>query len=149
MTTRFVELNLNPQPRTLRQFGFIAFAGFGALAVCARFGLLMFAHGLGAWRDPVSFALAAAGVVAATCSLLRPALNAPLWVLLSLLGYPIGIVVSYALMVVLFFFVFAPIGVLLRALGKDPLQRGFAAEAKTYWTKVDRLPGKARYFRQF
>ena len=45
-----IELNWRPHERTLRQFGFIAVAGFGFLAVCAWLEILIFAFGLGGAR---------------------------------------------------------------------------------------------------
>lgn len=149
MSATFVELNLRPDAATLRRFGFIAFVGFGALAVCARLEVLAFAHGLGGARDTVALALAALGVLAATSSLVHPPLNRPLWIALMLVGYPIGLVLSHVILAVLFFGVFAPIGVLLRALGKDPMQRHPSADARSYWTDAPPADAKDRYFRQF
>ncbi len=149
MSSRFVELNLNPDARTLRQFGFIALVGFGALALCARFEVLLFAAGLGGARDAVSGSLGAVGALSALLSCVRPTLNRPLWVALTLVTYPIGMVLSYVLMGVLFFCIIAPVGALLRALGKDPLEHGFSREAESYWSTIRTRREKQSYFRQF
>ena len=54
------------------------------------------------------------------------------------LGLLLGRVVSPIALGLLFFAVFAPMGVLFRALGKDPLRIKRPAEAPTYW--VQRKP---------
>ena len=43
-------LNLNPEIRVLRQFGFFALFGFGFLAVIAHYEAFIFSFGLGAAR---------------------------------------------------------------------------------------------------
>lgn len=149
MASAFTELNLAPDAATLRRFGFVALGGFALLAACARFEVLLFAGGLGAARDTVALTCVAAGVLAALCSLVCPAANRPLWVVLVLAGFPIGYVVSHLVLAVLFFGVFAPLGALLRALGKDPLERARSQEATTYWTPAGTPDPKERYFRQF
>lgn len=144
-----VELNLNPDSATLRRFGFVALAAFGTLAACARWEVLAFAGGLGDARDTVALTLAALGVLAAACSLAHAPLNRPLWVVLVLAGYPIGLMLSHVILAVLFFGVFAPVGVVLRALGRNPVQRNPSAEARSYWTDAPAPHAKQRYFRQF
>ena len=47
---KMIELDLNPDDRTLRQFGWIALGGFGFIAIIAWFEVLIFAFGLGAAR---------------------------------------------------------------------------------------------------
>ena len=59
-----VELNLNPDRKTLRQFGVIAFVGFGILALLAYYEKLIFAFGLGDSRMTVVYALLGIGTLA-------------------------------------------------------------------------------------
>jgi hypothetical protein len=143
-----LELNLAPDAATLRRFGFIALGGFGVLAVCARMEWLVFAAGLGSARDAVALGLGALGVFAALCSLAHPPLNRALWVALTLVGYPIGFLLSHLILAVLFFGVFAPIGALLRMLGHDAMRLG-RSDAASYWTDAAAPDTKDRYFRQY
>lgn len=147
--SRVIELNLNPDERVLRQFGFIAFGVLGVLGACAWYEVWMFRGGLGAARGPVSIALLGLGTCAALCSLLWPRANRWLYVGLSLVSYPAGWILTHVALGVLFFAVFAPIGMLLRRFGRDPLQRGFDPAAPTYWSKAPRRRDRASYFRQF
>ena len=56
---QMIEINLRPDERTLRQFGFIAVAGFAGLAAIAWFEVLIFSFGLGVAREPLAIAFAA------------------------------------------------------------------------------------------
>jgi hypothetical protein len=144
-----IPLNLNPDARTLRSFGWIALVGFGLLAACAWLERFVFAFGLGELRVPVAGVLAALGVLSALLSLVYPRGNRWLFVGLSVATYPIGVVVSYTVLAVLFFVVIAPVGMLLRLLGRDPLARNIDRNAKSYWTPARKQRPKADYFKQF
>ncbi len=146
---RLLDLNLNPDTHTLRRFGFIALVGFGALALSAHFEWLLFSVGLGGARLPVTLALASVGLSAALLSLAAPRANRALYVGLTLLGYPVGFVMSYVMLGTLFFGIIAPVGVMLRLFGHDPLGRSFPTKSDSYWSKYRAQPDKKRYFRQF
>jgi len=144
-----LDLNLNPEARTLRQFGFLAGGAFAVLA-----GLVLFRGGLfgldfGAATRPVALAFLGVGGVSAVLSLVAPRANRPLWVALSLAAYPIGLAVSYALMAFLFFGVLTPVNLVFRAIGRDALRRRFDRDAKTYWIDRSGEVPLERYFRQF
>ena len=49
------------------------------------------------------------------------------------LGFLIGMVVSPIVLAILFYLVITPIGFLMRAVGKDPLQLRAPSESNTYW----------------
>ena len=147
--SKMVEVNFRPDERTLRQFGWIALGGFGLLALCAWNQWLVFRHLSPAWGETVAFTLAGLGVLSALFSLVFPRANAPLFIGLSVAAFPIGFVLSYLIMATLFYVVIAPVGLLLRLVGKDPMDRRFLPSAKTYW--VDARPARAKrdYFKQF
>ena len=147
--SRVIEIDFHPDDRTLRQFGFIALGGFGFVAALAWFEVLIFAFGLGAARVPVAAGCLGLGVLAALFSLVWPRANWPIFVGLSLLTFPIGFVLSYVLLGILFYGIIAPAGMLLRLFGKDPMERRILPEAETYW--VDAGPPRASesYFKQF
>jgi len=149
MSSKLLDLNLNPDERTLRQFGFIALGGFGLLAVCAWFETWMFAFGLGSARSVVALTLGGLAVLAALLSLVYPRGNRVLYVGIAVLAYPIGFVMSYVIMGLLFFAIFAPVGALLRIFGKDPLHRAWQREQSSYWTPARGRRAKQSYFRQF
>jgi len=147
--SKLVEIDFNPSDRILRQFGLIAVGGFGLLAACAYFETWMFAAGLGAARVPVATGLAAVGALSLVFGLVYPRANRVIYVGTAVLAYPIGFVLSYVIMAVLFFGVIAPIGSILRGLGKTPLARTYDPKAASYWSKARAARDQQSYFRQF
>jgi len=130
------KIDRNPNDRTLRQY---------AAASCVALPLVGSAAG-GAIGAGCGAAVAAALVVLAV---VRPqALRMP-FLGLSYATAPIGLVAGEVLGAVMFFFVFAPIGFILRATGRDPLERRFRPEAKSYWTPKRPARGAASYLRQY
>jgi len=146
---KMIEIDFDPDERTLRQFGWIALAGFGLLAALAWFEKLMFAGGLGDARAPVAAGLLAVGVLAAGIGLVHPKANRFLFVGLALLAFPIGFVLSYAILTTLFFLIIAPIGAVMRIAGHDPMNRELDPAAESYWTPAGPMPPRDRYFKQF
>lgn len=147
---KMIEIDLDPDVRTLRQFGFIALGGFSAIAALAWFEWLVFAGGwLGEARVPVATTLVGIGAFAAALSLVYPKANRPLFVGLSVAAFPIGFVLSHVIMAFLFFGIITPIGLLMRALGRDPLDNDFAREADSYWSPARPERPSDSYFKQF
>lgn len=147
--SKMVEINWQPDERTLRQFGWIALGGFSLVALLAWNEWLVFAVGLGAARGPVAGTLLALGVLSGLFSLVAPTANKPIFLGLTLLSYPIGFVLSYVIMGFLFYVLITPVGLIFRLIGKDPLNRRFEPQATTYWSDPRPRRGKDSYFRQF
>jgi hypothetical protein len=71
-------------------------------------------------------------------ALTTPGLLLPLNRLWAVLGYRLGQLNNYVILgLFLYLFVF-PIGLLVRLLGRDPMQRTFEPQATSYWTPVER-----------
>ena len=147
---QMIDIQLDPDERTLRQFGFIALGGFGVIAALAWFETLIFAGGwLGGARETLVRVLLGLGALSALLSLVYPKANKPLFVGMSLIAYPIGFVLSYVIMGTLFFAIITPIGLIMRVIGQDPLEKRFAEAADSYWLPC--RPGRPSndYFKQF
>jgi len=151
-------LDLRPDARKLRAFGWVALCVLGGLglALADALGPLALAdafaplaRALGSARQPVAIALLALALLSGALSLVYPRGNLVLYVALTVLAYPFGLVLSYALLAVIFFGVFLPLGVLLRIAGKDPLERRFERARPSYWTTPRTPRDKASYFRLF
>jgi ABC-type uncharacterized transport system permease subunit len=67
---------------------------------------------------------------------------------LSYATYPVGFVVSYVVLAVVYFLVLTPIGLAMRLFGHDPLTRKFDPAAKSYWILTDRKKTVESYFNQ-
>jgi hypothetical protein len=67
---------------------------------------------------------------------------------LSYATYPIGYVVSTVALVVIYYAVLTPLGLILRVGRHDPLQKNPAARAGSYWHPRPAARKPADYFRQ-
>ena len=147
--SKLVEINFNPDTKTLRQFGVIAFVGFGILAALAYYEKLIFSFGLGEARMPIVATFAALGSIALLFSLVAPKANRILYVGLTLLAFPIGFVLSYVIMGTLFFLIIGPIAVVMRLFGRDSMHRSYEPSAPTYWSDAHPPRDKESYFHQY
>src|SRR6185436_11479266 len=100
----------NPTPRMLRQFGGIWIAFFGAMAAWQNFH-----HG----RHGVALVLGVLAVTVGPLGIAVPRLIRPVFVGWMTLVYPIGWVVSRLVLGVLFYGLFTPVALLLRAIARD------------------------------
>jgi Na+/proline symporter len=135
-----IEINRHPTQRQLRQF-----AGL-VLPLC---GVLLAAL---VWSRTGQRAVAG-GIVAGTalialCGLYRPALARSVYLGWMYAAYPFGWLIGHAMLCAVFFLIVTPLGLLMRAVGRDPLQRKFDASRASYW-KRRAESDRTRYFRQF
>ena len=63
--------------------------------------------------------------------------------------FPIGLVVSSFILVVIYYLLLTPVGLVLRLSGYDPMRRRFDCTAKTYWSPRKPEQNSDRYFQQF
>ncbi|MGE5191352.1 MAG: SxtJ family membrane protein [Deltaproteobacteria bacterium] len=132
---KFIEINWTPTDRQLRQFGLtalVALPGLGWLWGAGPRGIT---------------GLLSAGIAAAILGWIGPRILRPAFVGLSLLTFPIGAVVSELTLLVMFYGVFLPVGLLFRVLGRDPLEREFNRQSTSYWAPKRQSRGVAGYFR--
>lgn len=115
-----------------RAFGWVFAVFFGLLG-----GWPMLHGGV-----PHAWAWVAAGAFAAT-ALLRPTLLAPLNRFWTRFGLLLHRIVNPVILGLIFMAVIVPIGLTLRALGKDPLRLKRRANQTSYWLER-RPPGPTR-----
>jgi Saxitoxin biosynthesis operon protein SxtJ len=133
-----LEIKWKPSPRELKQFaaiwiGFFALIGISCLV---RKGL-----------TPAVVLWLVAGV--GFLEFVRPGFMRPIYVLWMALALPIGWTVSHLLLLAVYYLVLTPIGLIMRLLRHDPLERRFDRLAKSYWTPHDPSAQPSRYFKQF
>jgi ABC-type uncharacterized transport system permease subunit len=131
-------VNRHPPLSDLRWFAALQLVFFAGVVLLHRQGL----HTL------PSLLLCTSAVVAAL-GLWRPLWVRKIYVGWMLAVFPIGWLVGTAVLTAIYYLVFTPIGLLLRATGRDPLGRRFDRAATTYWSARPSAADKARYFRQF
>ena len=142
-------VNLHPTRRDLRQFGVIALVAFGLLGAWILWRGTLFGVDLSAAARTIAYVLWGVGVVSGIFSVVAPAANRPLYVMLIVLTYPIGFVVSHVILAVIFYGMITPIGLVFRLAGRDALRRKFEPDAASYWIAHRRPDSVERYFRQF
>ena len=135
-----IEISKNPSRRELRWFG-----GLLALFIALIAGLLF-------WRFEMPAAalslLIAAGVI---CPLYYavPGIRRSIYLGWMCAALPIGWVVSHALMAIIYLLVLLPIGLIMRLLGYDAMNRSFDSELSSYWVVRDAGRSSRAYFRLF
>ena len=135
------ELELRPEKHQLRSFGLFWLPGFCLLV--ALFVWLRYE------QSQLALVLAAVALVSILVSLVQPRILQPLFVILTVITFPIGIVVSHLLIAAVYYLVITPIGLLLRLGGRDAMKRRFPAGEESYWVEREIVEDQGRYFRQF
>ena len=142
-------LHLQPTTKQLRQFGFIAVVAFAVLGGGVHWKGGLFGLDFGESTKAVTYAFWVAGGLSALFSLVWPAANRPLYTILSLVAFPIGWVVSHAVLAFLFFGLLTPLALFFRLIGRDALARTWDPDRKSYWVDMPQQPSRRDYFRQF
>jgi hypothetical protein len=137
---RWSDIPFHPLRRTLRQFAGLWLVAFGGLAL---------------WQALARGQTAVAGILAVLALTIGPlGLARPEWVRWIYVGwmvlaFPIGWTVSQITLMVMFFGLITPIGLVFRLAGRDPLHRACRAERKSYWAPKPAPSDLGRYFKQF
>ncbi len=145
MLNPFKDVDWNPNLAARRKFAVSLIIGFPAIAVV--FGLLgrLKTH---TW-NPSFLWLGLIGLAAGVLFWLLPQIAKPFYLVWYFVACCIGLVMSNLLMAVFFYIAVAPIGLLLRAFGRQPLRKGFDPSKTTYWEDAEKGVEPSRYYRQF
>ena len=138
-----IKLDLNPTRSQLRQFAWIALIGFPLVGVV-----------LSVWLAKLDttflWIMLALGAVMGLCAAIDlMAVVRPVYVVMMLVAWPIGMVVSTLLMALIFYGMFTPVGLAFRLLGRDPLHRKIDPSADSYWIRRRAQRPPASYLRLY
>ena len=135
-----IEIKKDFSPRELFWFGplFGLFVGLLAGILIRRFELVTF-----------GLAFCAAASVLILVYYLVPAWQTAIYRGWLYSVAPIGWVVSHVLLGLLYYLLVTPIGLIMRLVGYDPMQRKLDRSATTYWQLRPEPSQAKRYFRQF
>ncbi|MCC6671377.1 MAG: hypothetical protein IT458_09970 [Planctomycetes bacterium] len=143
-----LKLVLNPPAKQVRQFQWIAVVAFPVLAL-----VLAWIRGLPlsntlTW---VFLGIAALILVAelAVAELWERTLGKWLFQLLTLITMPIGMVISFVLLGLIYYGMFTPVALWFRIIGRDPMHRRIDKAATSYWHARTRQRTPASYLRQY
>ena len=134
-----IRIDSNPSRRQLNVFGLIWLVFFGIV------GGIVLASG-GTIGTAVLWGLAA-GVPAT--GWVWPRFMRLVYVGMAYAAFPIGFVVSYLVLTLLYYLVITPTGLLMRLFGHDPMNRRFDPNAESYWSPREQREGLDGYFKQF
>jgi hypothetical protein len=136
---KFSDIPRNPSEQVLRQFGILCLLFFGAFGIWQ----YLYHH-----REALGIGLVSLGLLGGIIGLLKPSWLKAVFVGWMIVAFPIGWLISKLLLILLFFGVFTPIGLLLRMRGYDPLQLR-KPKADSYWIKRQSQQDQRRYLRQY
>lgn len=137
---KLIQIDHNPSSRQLNVFGFIWLLFFATVG-----GVLLQSGS----SVVVAALVGGVAVMVPVVGWMVPRFMRIVYVGMAYATYPIGFVVSYLLMVVVYYLVLTPIGLLMRLFGHDPMSRHFDASADTYWCPREKDDSLSTYFRQF
>ena len=125
--------------KEIRKFAITMFIAMGI------FGVLLL------WRKgQVGFICWGVAFVILISGLAWPSLLSPVYRAWMKLAVILGVVSSHIVLAVMYYFVFTPVGLVLRSLGKDPLQKNIDKNIKSYWIKRDhKVIAKEQYEKMF
>ena len=135
-----IEIQWHPTRKDLRVFSLLLIVFCGVVAM-----LMYFRSGSFRWPAII----ATVGLVAGVIGCLRPAAIRPVYLSWMVATFPIGWTVSHLILAAVYFFVFTPIGWLLRLTGHDPMKCRRDRSRDTYWEPRTSERKPADYFRQF
>ncbi len=131
--------------KQVRQFGVVMLVGLGLI------GLILYhkASKAGEAAGALPVVLPCIGAALCVAALSAPRAMVPVYKAWMLLGHAMGAVVSRVILGVVFYVAMAPMGLAMRMLGRDPLERKHDPAAESYWIERPPAPPNARYWRQF
>ncbi len=135
-----IRIQHRPSRSQLVVFGLMWLVFFGIL------GIISFRQPGGSGRAVAFWMLAVAVPLA---GLLCPEILRRTYVLASYATFPIGWILSLIALMVIYYFVLTPVGLVLRLAGYDSMRRRFDPDARTYWLPRETDDDAERYFRQF
>ena len=108
------------------------------------------------WLFPVSLGSVSLRDISWTLAIVVPGVGAAIpgflkgaYLASAYVALPVGLVVSYVILGVIYYLVLTPVGLLLRLRGYDPLACKVEPDADTYWIEREMSVDADRYFRQF
>ncbi|MGC9034331.1 MAG: hypothetical protein ACP5K7_00650, partial [Verrucomicrobiia bacterium] len=80
---------------------------------------------------------------------LLPQISKPFYIFWFFIAGCIGIVISNLVLILFFYLILTPFGVLRRIISKDAFPKSFDKSKKTYWQNAVQIEDKKRYYKQF
>jgi Saxitoxin biosynthesis operon protein SxtJ len=140
MPMRWSDIQFTPSKKTLRQFAGLGVVFFGGAALWQAF--IRGHNGLATSLGGLAALFGVAGLA-------QPESLRLIYIGWMILAFPIGWTVSLLMLIVIYYGLFTPIGILFRLIGRDALDRTKHAGATSYWVPKPAPDKLGRYFKQF
>ena len=139
-----MDVNMNEKQKItrkqLRTFGMALTVFLGVI------GLIQFLKG----NEPTNFWFWGAAALILVTTLSVPILINPIYRAAMFIAHILGWINTRIILGLLYYFLFTPIALIMRLMGRDPLHRKLDKQAKTYWKVRENIPfSKEHYLRQF
>ena len=135
-----VEIAWHPSPNQLRVFALVQVLFFALIS-------MIIVRNSGSWQ--VAAIVMACSLVVAIVGVCFPGIIRFVYVAWMAALFPIAWTVSFVLMMLIFYLLFTPIGLIMKLVGRDPMQRKFDRSAETYWIRREQKRDDAAYFKQY
>ena len=136
-----IELKVDPSPRELRLFGTVLLPAFLALV-----GAMIWMAS-GSLRTAI--AIWGTGLCVSVIGMMHLPFMRLVYVTWMYAAYPIGWTVSHLMLASVYYFTLTPLGLLLRVVRRDPLERRFEPSSRSYWMPRKQSEDIDQYFRQY
>ena len=133
---KLIEFNWRPTDRQLRQFGVICLVALPVVAWLwgASANLLL--------------TLALVGLLLAVVGAAAPSFLKPVFLVLTIVATPVGMVIGELAMLLIYFGVFLPFGWAFRLAKRDALQLRLDRDKESYWEAKKQPANISSYYRQ-
>lgn len=125
---------------TLRQFAALWIVFFAALAAF---------YGWGRGQTTLGLVLLAVAFTIGPLGVWEPGLIRPIYTTWMIAVFPIGWLVSFVMMALVYFVVVTPIAFVFRLMRRDALQLRSAGSQNSYWQSKPMPDSMGRYLRQY
>lgn len=135
-----IRIDHGPSGRKLALFGILWMLLLGVL------GLIVLKR---TGSPPAAAAVWATALLLAAICCILPGLTRILYLGVIYATLPVALVVSFLVLLLVYYLVLTPTGLLMRLFAYDPMHRRFHPDAQTYWLPREQDEDVSRYFRQF
>ncbi len=141
-----MHIDWKPDTTKLRQFGY-----FGGCFIIAILAISVWTGSRvleGAGFTYGTILIGAAGLLFLLGSV-APVLLKPAFIGLSVITFPIGFVMNFLVLGLLFYGIFTPMALIFRLFGRDAMERKIDKTQSSYWKKVQRTRSPESYYQPF
>jgi len=126
--------------KQLRTFGIALSIFLGII------GLIHFIKG----NTPTNYWFWGAAIVILIATLTVPIIIKPIYRAALFVAHILGWINTRLILGLIYYLLITPVSLIMKLMGRDPLNRKFDKEAKSYWNVRERIPNpKEQYLRQF